>query len=299
MTKTKQNSTKPKGEAEALRILGQARREPRFRAQRERDALIRAIEYGDVHVAHSLLAHGVDPNSTQPKGRSALWYAAHWGRSGLIRDLARRGARLPDDVLMGPVHDGDAELVRFLIRRGANVNCVATFTRYSHKFPQKEVLLTEAIRKILLFGVVDEAARKMRVAMKKAAAPAGPSRRVIEAIPIMLIRAGANVNRLAFEYAIYEGYIRTILGLAAFNGLTRTVKAMLAAGADVNQRDTWGGTALLDAAFEDRREVARILLAAGAKKNLRRRDGATPVSIARERGHADLADEIENYRTRR
>jgi ankyrin repeat protein len=70
---------------------------------------------------------------------------------------------------------------------------------------------------------------------------------------------------------------------------------MLAAGADVNQRDTWGGTALFDAAYQGHRHVAKVLLAAGAKANTKRRDGATPVSIARERGFSGLADEIEKH----
>ena len=70
---------------------------------------------------------------------------------------------------------------------------------------------------------------------------------------------------------------------------------MLAAGADVNQRDTWGGTALFDAAHKGHRQVAKVLLAAGAKTDLKRRDGATPVSIARERGLTELANEIERH----
>jgi ankyrin repeat protein len=262
--------------------------------------LIDAIRYGYSDVAHALLAHGVDPNSTEPKpkGRSALWYAGHWGRRGLIQDLVRRGARLPDDVLMGPVHDGDVETVRFLIRRGAKVNCVATFTRHSHKFPLKQVLLTEAIRKVPTSEIIQRTARKMRAAMtpkRQAAHPPSPLDGDLESIPIMLIKAGAEVNRLAFDYSLCEGFIRTTLGLAAHCGLLRTVKAMLAAGADVNQTDTWGGTALFDAAHEGHRQVVRILLAAGARANIRRRDGATPASIARERGFADLADEIEKH----
>ena len=59
------------------------------------------------------------------------------------------------------------------------------------------------------------------------------------------------MNRLALTYSIYEGFIHSVLGLAADNGLVKTVKAMLAAGADVNFKDTWGGTALIDAAHRD------------------------------------------------
>ncbi|MDB6064929.1 MAG: hypothetical protein JWR26_1137 [Pedosphaera sp.] len=205
---------------------------------------------------------------------------------------------MPDDVLMGPVHDGDVEIVRFLIRHGANVNCVATFTRYSHKFPQKEVLLTVAIQNISLLETAEQAGLRIRAAMTRkwrASHKPGPRNGDLESIPIMLIKAGADVNRLAFEYFLFEGFIRTILGLAANCGYVRTVRAMLAAGADVNQRDTWGGTALFDAALEGHRSVARILLAAGAKANIKRRDGATPISIARERGFTELAAEIEKH----
>ena len=298
MSLTKKKLSKAEVEKKVLRILQMARREPRFQVQRERDALIDAIRYGHLDIAHSLLAQGVDPNSMEPQGRSVLWHAAHWGQSDLIRDLVHRGARLPDDVLMGPVHDGDVKIVRLLIRRGANVNCVATFTRYSYKFPKKEVLLTMAIRNIATHEIAKPAGRAIRAAMtakQRSARPRGPRNGDLEAIPLMLIKAGANVNRLAFEYSFYEGFIRTILGLAAQCGLVRTVRAMLVAGADVNQRDTWGATALFDAAHEGRRQVARLLVAAGAKVNIKQRDGATPVSIARDRGFTDLADEIEEY----
>jgi ankyrin repeat protein len=295
MSASKKKLAKADVKKEVLRILAKARRETRFKSQRERDALIDAIRLGHSDIAHSLLDNGVDPNSTEPGGRSALWHAAHWGRSALIQDLVRRGARLPDDVLMGPVHDGDVETVRLLVRRGANVNCVATFTRHSYRFPQKELLLTVAIQVISALETAERIARKMRSAKTprwRAAHPPGPPNGDLEAIPLMLIKAGANVNRLAFEYSLYEGFIRTTLGLAAHCGHARTVKAMLAAGADVNQRDTWGGTALFDAAREGQRQVVKILLAAGANADMKRRDGATPVSIARERGFTDLAEEI-------
>lgn len=295
MSTKKTKLSKAEVEKKVLAILKRARREFRFRPQRERDALIDAIRYGHSEIAHSLLAHGVDPNSSEPNGRSVLWHAARRGLSDLIRDLVVRGARLPDDVLLGPVHDGDVELVRFLIRCGANVNCVATFTRYSNKFPQKEVLLTVAIQNISMLGIAERTALKVRTtrtAKWRAAHPPDPLNGDLESIPIMLIKAGADVNRLAFEYSLYEGFIRTTLGLAAHHGYVRTVKAMLAAGADVNQKDTWGGTALFDAAQEGQRQVVKILLAAGAKRSIKRRDGATPISIARERGFIDLADLI-------
>jgi ankyrin repeat protein len=294
MNQPKRKLSNGEVEKKVSSILKRARQVPRFRRARERDALIDAICYGDLDghldIAKALLVEGVDPNSMEPNGRSPLWHAAFWVRSDLIKDLVNRGAALPDDVLMGPVHAADIEVVRFLVRHGANVNCIATYTRYSRKFPQKRVLLTEAIQAVSRESSMADIFSDQQPAMSS-------KRRNEdwELIPIMLIKAGAKVNRLAYEYSVSDGYIRTILGLAAHCGLARTVKAMLAAGADVNQQDAWGRNALHDASFEGHRGIAKILLAAGANPKCKSKDGATPVSIARERGFVDLANEIQRH----
>jgi ankyrin repeat protein len=282
------------------RVLRDARSEPRHRAARERDALITAIRYGHNQIAQRLLLEGVDPNIPDPKNRTALWYAANYAsdQGSLVRELARRGALLPDDVLMGPVYDGDVETVRFLIRRSANVNCVATFTRYSNKFPQKQVVLTVAIEKVREDQVMRRSERTSDLGLtieQRAALPLDPPSARLKSIPLMLIRAGAQVNRLAWEYSLFEGYRRTTLGLAAHYGHINTVRAMLAAGADVNLRDTWGGNALIDAAWEGHRKVVRILLEAGANAKLKRKDGVTAVLAAQQHGFTELANDIERY----
>lgn len=268
---TRKNLPPQEIERKVTLVLDQARREPRFRAARERDALITAVRYGHSGIALQLLAHGVDPNGADAEGRTALWHASRGSWKGdLIRELVKRDATLPSDVLMGPVDDGDAKTVQFLIRHGANVNCVETFTRYSHKFPPKQVLLTMAIEVVA-------------------------SEDAPESIPVMLIKAGAEIDRLAFTYSLYDGFTRTILGLAAHHGLLKTVKAMLSAGANVNIKDSWGGTPLIDAAHKGHRPVVRALLAAKAKMDVKRKDGRTAISIAREHGFNELADELEKY----
>lgn len=280
MSQAKKDLSKEEVEEKVLGMLQEAKRIPRYKLSRERNALIDAIQYGHTQIAHSLLAHGVDPNSTDTKGRSALWYAAYWTKNSLIRDLVERGAKLPDDVLMGPTHHGDTETVRLLVQRGANVNCVASYTRYDLKFPQKVVLLSAAI----------QSARSKKSHAQIMDLPDEDW----EVLPITLINAGAEVNRLAFTYSIYEGFTRTLLGLAAHCGQVKTVKVMLGAGADVNQLDTWGGNALFDVAYEGHLEVAKILIAAGIKRDVKWRDGATASSIAREKGFIELADLISS-----
>lgn len=297
MSKAKKKLSKAEIEKKVLRILERARSQPRFREARERDALIDAINYGDSDLAVSLLANGVDPNLSGPKSRSALWHAAFWSREEVIRDLVGRGAILPDDVLMGPVHDGNVQLVRFLIRHGANVNCVATYTRYCWHSNLKKVLLAVAIQQVPLIANAEQTGDAVRTSQTprwRAKHPPGPLNGDLEQIPIMLIKAGAQVNRFATEYPVYENFIPTMLGLASGRGYTRTVKAMLTAGADVNFRDTWGGTALLSAATSGQMKIAKLLLAAGAKKVIKRKDGATPFTIARDAGFMELAYLLAN-----
>jgi len=53
---------------------------------------------------------------------------------------------------------------------------------------------------------------------------------------------------------------------AAYKGLTEVAKALIAAGADVNQADNDGWTPLHWAAGEGHTEVAEALIAAGAKE---------------------------------
>ena len=98
---TKKNLRAAEIKKKVERVLSDARSDPRHRSARERDALIAAIRYGQTQIAQSLLSEGVDPNVPDAKGRTALWYAANYGsgNGSLVRELVRRGARLPDDVL--------------------------------------------------------------------------------------------------------------------------------------------------------------------------------------------------------
>src|SRR5207244_3753007 len=104
-----------------------------------------AIRYGEEDLAIWLVRHGVDVDAMDNKGRSALWWASAWVRSKVIGELVRRGAKLPDDVLMGPVDAGDVKTVRLLVRRGANVNCIASVYSSVGHFYREQVLLTVAI----------------------------------------------------------------------------------------------------------------------------------------------------------
>lgn len=71
------------------------------------------------------------------------------------------------------------------------------------------------------------------------------------------------------------------------------VRMLLEAGAPVNVPHLGGGTPLHTAAFSGDMRIVRMLLERGADPRLRLDDGKNAIDIARERGHATLADMLE------
>ena len=70
----------------------------------------------------------------------------------------------------------------------------------------------------------------------------------------------------------------------ARDGNLEQIEALLASGADVNQRDADGQTALLIACEEDQPGAVKLLLDAGANASCKREDGYTALHMACEAG---------------
>ena len=64
---------------------------------------------------------------------------------------------------------------------------------------------------------------------------------------------------------------------AAWTGDVEAVKSQLAAGADLNKKDSIGRTPLYYSALEGHTEVAELLIAAGADVNAKTNTGRTPL----------------------
>jgi ankyrin repeat protein len=77
------------------------------------------------------------------------------------------------------------------------------------------------------------------------------------------------------------------------------VDALLETGIDVDHVNDLGWTALLEAVIlgeggPPHREIVRALVAAGADVNLPDRDGVTPLRHARARGYDEIARTLES-----
>ena len=83
---------------------------------------------------------------------------------------------------------------------------------------------------------------------------------------------------------------------AARTGNIEAVRQHLAAGADVNAKDAWGGTPLHYAASGGHKEIVELLIAKGAAVNAKRSDGGTPLDWAEETGfNKETADLLRKH----
>ena len=134
--------------------------------------------------------------------------------------------------------------------------------------------------------------------------PPAPQQRPVSVVP--------TANRVSFtatEQATIDEFVRengndvtkadfrgdTLLHEAAANRNVTVVKYLVSIGADVNVRNSNGGTPLHRAAWNDSNvEVLRYLVSQGADINIRNRDGRTPLDIARNNGHTEMVQFLES-----
>jgi hypothetical protein len=83
-------------------------------------------------------------------------------------------------------------------------------------------------------------------------------------------------------------YSDTAIVQAASDGDIERVAKLLSVGKDVNARDRWGWSALSMCGYGGFKAIARLLLDHGADLDNIDVDGDTPMSLATQRGHADI-----------
>lgn len=99
------------------------------------------------------------------------------------------------------------------------------------------------------------------------------------------LRTGIDINRLE---GVGGTAAVTLVMSAAFEGEADTVQALVEAGADVNQSNENGWTALLSASACGHTEAVKGLLQAGADANAADKGGDTPLKVATKEGHAEV-----------
>ena len=242
--------------------------------------LIEAARSGDLAAVEAALEAGVDPNGPANQ-LTALHFAV--------------AQRISDGKTMEP----SAEIAKLLVEAGANVNAAdylgQTPLEWAAKYASHDI-----VQMLIKAGAdVNAESRYGTVLM------AGT--RV--AIAKLLIDAGADVNAgtimsplaNAAKYGNAE-LIRLLVEKGAkvndpkdppihWAGKPEAAKALLEAGADVNQRNANGETALHLAmsAWSPTAETVKLLLEAGADVKAKSATGATPLHAAIQLGKPEIA----------
>ncbi|KAI8244722.1 Ankyrin-3 [Colletotrichum sp. SAR 10_96] len=88
---------------------------------------------------------------------------------------------------------------------------------------------------------------------------------------------------------------RTLLHIAASEGLAETAKRLIDAGLSLDARDEWGDTPLIDACRAGNNiEVVRLLLGRGAKPDIFSNEGDSPLFKAARNGHSATVQYLLN-----
>ena len=220
------------------------------------DALYR--QAADVEIAELLLKYGANPNAED--------------------ELLKQGALIEALQLNNP----NPQIIKLLIDAGADVNQTDVLGRS----PLYYVVLSESpdfeiIKLLLKYGAAmqteDFDVLDMLVSMKN------PNLEVIE----FLLQNGANPNVVNYAH-------KSPLMTASADGNVALVRLLLANGADPNFVGKIEQPALWWAVQNGQLETARVLLEGGADPDYSL-EGITAISMAKEKGYADIVNLLQQY----
>jgi ankyrin repeat protein len=203
----------------------------------------------DTESATLLIRAGANVNAANDLGATPLWTASLNGSAAIVRALLQAGADpnrtllLGETPLMVAARSGNPEVVEQLLAKGAHVNARAardqTALMWAVTQRHSEVV------KVLLAHKADVHARSAAWSQVMAVPPHG---------------------RPEYNRSIPHGS-DTALMFAARVGDLASAKLLVEAGANVNDRDAWGVSAMVLAAHSGYREVVTFLLDRGADPN--------------------------------
>ncbi len=265
-----------------------------------RSPLYTAAQAGRADIVQLLLDVGADVVDFVDDGRydeydsgpcTALSVAALWGHTDVVQTLIRAAEadekRLDlEGALCSAVYAGNIDIIRQLLKAGAEVDCPRMWWRVRRKASYEEIPLSLAI-KTERWDIIDlllDAGAEINLAAHEKDTPLGLAARIGN-MELMqhLIDRGADVNGAP------DAYTHTPLVSAAKDGCVESVRFLLDHGADVNA-ETECGTPLIAGALYAHEQfvpIARILLEAGADVN-KAAEGYTPLIAAAEGCNKDI-----------
>jgi ankyrin repeat protein len=252
-----------------------------------------ACQTGNADLVTALLKAGADPNQTLANGETPLMMAARTGRIPVLEALLAKGARVNEKeklrgttALMWAAAGANAEAVRLLISKGADISARSGTTapgRAPYLAPPGRNRIEDFIkgRGITFEGVKPSSDPKAQAEEDALLAKEREvAKRSLAAFPL---------DKPAKPAPKQWGGL-TALQFAVREGSMETVKALVDAGADVNERSEYGWTALLVATQNRYYKIGVFLLDHGADPNIANEGGWTPLYIATDNRNIEGGD---------
>ncbi len=283
--------------------------------------LLERIRQDDTAGVKKMLQAGVDPNTRDDLGATALMHAALYASNNCMQLLLDKGADIKATTNAGSTAlmwaTGEEAKVRLLLDRGADRTVknkdgqTALHLAMRRQNNEKVIQLLAAPGQDLQ-AIAEGGTDKMSVQYFRGGPPnfllslreigAEPAQySTALRIPPMFIAAnmgdGEMVGRMIDVGADPKKMVQFVtlsmppVGAAAFGGNLDGARRLLEKGADPNAKDTYGYTALMMAVGADRpsREILRLLLDKGADVNARDEEGRSVLDWALLQGKSDIS----------
>lgn len=258
-----------------------------FAAAATDSRLVEAVQRQDRSTARLLIKQGVDVNTPQDDGATALAWAAHWNDLETAALLISAGANvnLANDLGVTPLmlasKNGSAPMVEKLLRGGANA-LVAQPSGETVVMLAARAGSVEAVRLLLDRGAdVNATTQRGQTALMWASAENHPE------VVRLLVERGADLNaRSSSRTPPNKNYSNRTDITAGPRPLLRENEARNpesfrdALRAKESPRPEGGFTPMLYGALSGSIEVVRTLLSAGANVNDAAPDGLTPLVLS-------------------
>jgi ankyrin repeat protein len=267
---------------------------------------------GDAPVIGALLGAGADANEQLPLGRTPLMVAARTGNVDAIKTLLDHGADLNaketlrgTTALMWAADEGHAAAIQLLVQRGADIKAQSNAAERGRgpalgksNDPRKAVA---ALAKALAAGIPTPQLGALGTTSLVPTVPEekGRGRGQGKSGGAAVGAAGFDQTDDAAAAFGFGGFGRpgpkdggglTPLVYAVRSNDLDSVKALLGAGADINQVTGYGWSPLLVATQNRYYKLAAYLLEHGADVNLANKGGWTPLYLATDNRNIEGGD---------
>ncbi|MGH8220782.1 MAG: ankyrin repeat domain-containing protein [Steroidobacteraceae bacterium] len=275
------------GDAVATAQLLAAGAKPNATTDTGMTPLVLACQAGSAPVVKLLLEHGADVNQTLRHGETPLMMAARTGSVPVLKLLLAHGAKIDareklrgTTALMWAAATANVDAVKFLIAKGADISARSGTTA-----PGRRPYLAETGRSRISqfaygYGLAGEFVAKDAAQATEHKREQSISIKLLEEYPLGKLPAASKER--------WGGL--TPLIFAAREGGMATVKALVDAGADVNETSSYQWTPLLVATQNKYYQIGKYLLEHGANPNIMNGGCWSPLYIATDNRNIEAGD---------